>query len=595
MNDSFKTMVASIDLTNAEAVAKAAAAWLDDLASVIAAGQLERAGELFTRDASWRDVVALTWDIRSVSGHDGIAGMLGRCVGRLRPASIAISPTWAPAVVTRADRTVIEMLITFETGEGEGEGVVRLAVADGDVRGWTVLTALAGLRDRPEREGPHRPEESDFPSHFGAPNWLDKRTAEIAYAGREPAVLIIGAGQAGLSLAARLRALDVDALVIESDPRVGDNWRNRYHSLWLHNEIDLSHLPYMPFPSTWPAFLPKDKMASWLENYAEAMEVNVWTRTRFAGATWDDDARQWTATVERDGFARTLRPRHIVVATGVSGAPRRARVPGLEDFTGKVMHSSEFTGAEEYRGEKAIVFGVSNSGCDIAQDLQDTGCDVTMVQRGSITVVSLNPGSLMLFALYRNGWPLEVCDLLNIANPGPASLESNKAVTRQVRELDRDLIAGLTAAGFKTDYGHDESGYGMKYFRQGGGHYLDVGCCQLIIDRKVGLLQYDEIDRVVPNGVRLRSGETRDASLIILATGYHTLSAQVAKFFGAGVAERVGPVWGLDAEGELNNMWRPTPQPGLWFHAGSLYQCRVFSKYLALQIAAREASPRLPA
>jgi putative flavoprotein involved in K+ transport len=467
--------------------------------------------------------------------------------------------------------------------------VVRLSLADGTPRAWTMLTALKTLRAHPERQGAQRPNNDDFGSHFGAPNWLDQRQAEVSYADHEPTVLIVGAGQAGLTLAARLRALSVDALVLESSPRVGDNWRNRYHSLWLHNDVELSHLPYLPFPATMPAYLSKDQMASWLEHYADALDLNVWTGARFGGATWDTGAQRWTAQVETGRRSvRTLHPRHIVMATGVSGAPRRAQIPGLADFRGQVLHSSEFTGADGFRGQNAVVFGVSNSGSDIAQDLQAAGCGVTMVQRGSITVVSHNPGSLLLFSLYQQGWPTEVCDLINIANPGPASLESHKATTRRVRELDRDLIAGLNAAGFRTDYGEDETGYGMKYFRAGGGHYLNVGCSELIIDGKVGLLQYDEITRVVADGVELRSGEIRAASLIVLATGYHTLSSEVSRFFGDEVAAAVGQVWGLDPEGELRNMWRPTAQPGLWFHAGSLYQCRVFSKYLALQIAAHE-------
>jgi putative flavoprotein involved in K+ transport len=269
-----------------------------------------------------------------------------------------------------------------------------------------------------------------------------------------------------------------------------------------------------------------------------------------------------------------------------------ADIPGLNDFRGEVVHSSEFTDASQKRGSKAIVFGVGNSGSDIAQDLHANGCRVSMVQRGSITVVSHIPGSLPLFGLYRQGWPLEVCDLINIANPGPASLESHKSMTKKVRELDRDLIAGLNAAGFRTDYGDDESGYGMKYFRDGGGHYLNVGCSELIIDGSIPLMRYDQISRVVPGGVELVSGEVREASLLVLATGYESLSSDVARFFGPDVADEIGPVWGLDDEGELRNMWRPTAQTGLWFHAGSLYQCRTFSKYLAIQIAAREMGVR---
>ena len=577
------------ELTEPGAAASIAREWLGALAAVIEAGDASRAGELFRSDASWRDIVSLTWEIRSVSGQPAIAEMLGRCIKQVHPASIRVSESWPPHLRSRADRDVVEVLFDFETDDGDGEGVVRLSVDDGVPRAWTIMTALKALKDRPERQGTRRPYNDDFTTHFGTPNWLDQRQIETTYADREPAVLIVGAGQAGLTLAARLRALDIDALVVERSPRVGDNWRNRYHSLWLHNEVDLSHLPYLPFPDTLPAYLSKDQMASWLEHYADALELNVWAGATFSGAAWDSGEQRWTAVVETGpGSVRTLRPRHVVLATGVSGAPQRPDIPGLADFRGAVLHSSEFVGARGFGGQNAIVFGVGNSGSDIAQDLHAVGCDVTMVQRGSITVVSHTPASLVLFSLYRQGWPIEVCDLINIANPGPAAIESHQTATRRVRELDRDLIDGLNSVGFQTDYGPDDTGFGMKYFRSGGGHYLNVGCSELLIDGKIRLLQRDEIARVVPDGVELRSGEIRAASLIILATGYHTLSSEVSRLFGAEVAATVGQVWGLDDEGELRNMWRPTAQPGLWFHAGSLYQCRVFSKYLALQIAAQE-------
>ncbi len=274
---------APVELTDPAAIA---AAWLAGLASMIEAGDTSRAAELFSPDASWRDIVALTADIRSVTGAPALTAMLERCIRHVEPASIRASPAWAPRLQTRADRDVIEVLFDFETDAGAGEGVVRLSLAEAPPRAWTVLTALTALSGRPERRGAQRPYNPDFATHFGAPNWLDRRHAELSYADREPAVLIVGAGQAGLSLAARLRALDIDTLVVERSPRVGDNWRDRYHSLWLHNEIDLSHLPYLPFPDTLPAYLSKDQMGSWLEHYADALELNVWTGTRFAGAAW---------------------------------------------------------------------------------------------------------------------------------------------------------------------------------------------------------------------------------------------------------------------------------------------------------------------
>jgi hypothetical protein len=575
------------DPADDESVSRIAAQWLTDLSGAIELSAPERIAALFRADGSWRDILALTGDIRSFSGASGLADAATLCVQTVIPGSITVRHDWPPAAVRRAGHTVIEVLFEFKTAIGTGDGVVRLIPESGSARAWTFMLSLRSLEQVPEQVGAGRPRDTDFAGHFGTPNWLDRRLEQQRYARHEPTVLIVGAGQAGLSLAARLGALGVDALVVERSTRVGDNWRHRYHSLTLHNEIDANHLPYMPFPDTWPSYIPKDKMAAWLEVYADAMEINTWTGTTFSGAKYDSALNRWAATVvDGKGFGRKLHPEHIVVATGVSGAPVIPEIPGMEGFRGPVLHSSEFTDAGLYAGQRAVVFGVSNSGSDIAQDLYAAGCDVTMVQRGSITVVSQDPGSLVQYWLYQQGYPLEVCDLINIANPYPAAYEAHRWITATVRELDRDLIGGLTSIGFKTDYGDDETGFGLKYLRTGGGHYLNVGCSELLIGKRIRLIQYTDMNRVGSHGLHMRDGELIEASLIVLATGYQSLSARLSDYFGDELAARVGSVWGLDGEGELRNMWRPTPQPGLWFLAGGLQHCRIFSRFLALQIAA---------
>ena len=130
-------------------------------------------------------------------------------------------------------------------------------------------------------------------------------------------MLIVGGGQAGLSIAARLRALEVDALIVDRWPRVGDNWRRRYHALTLHNQVHVNHLPYLPFPPTWPVYIPKDMLASWFESYVEALELNYWTGTEFLGGRYDEAAGRWHVRLRQaDGSMREMRPRHVVLATG---------------------------------------------------------------------------------------------------------------------------------------------------------------------------------------------------------------------------------------------------------------------------------------
>jgi hypothetical protein len=128
----------------------------------------------------------------------------------------------------------------------------------------------------------------------------------------------------------------------------------------------------------------------------------------------------------------------------------------------------------------------------------------------------------------------------------------------------------------------------MMYLRYGGGYYFNVGCSELIISGAIKLLQFSDIEKFVAEGALLKDGSTVPAELLVLATGYKNQQDSVRLFLGEKIADRIGPVWGFDEGGELRNMWRRTAQEGLWFTAGSLAQCRIFSRYLALQIKALE-------
>jgi Pyridine nucleotide-disulphide oxidoreductase len=543
---------------------------------------------LFHADCHWRDVLALTWRIETFSGRDAVVQALSAAP---RPSHVEIDPDRTPPrPAMRAGQDVIEAIFRFETADGRGDGVVRLTPdADGTLKAWTLMTALEELKGHEEQVGRARPHGESYSRDFRGPNWLDLRKESAAYEDRDPAVLVVGGGQAGLSIAARLTQLDIDTLIVDRLPRIGDNWRTRYHALTLHNQVQVNHLPYMPFPPNWPTYIPKDKLAGWFEAYVESLELNYWTGTELEGGRYDEDEGRWTVTLRRaDGTTRTMKPRHIVMATGVSGIPNIPNIPSLKDFKGTVLHSSQYEDGDAWAGKRAIVIGTGNSGHDIAQDLQSSGADVTLVQRSPTLIVNIEPSAQLPYALYDEGPSLEDCDLITVATPLALGHKTHQILTERAREIDKPLLDGLERIGFRLDFGENGTGWQFKYLTRGGGYYFNVGCSDLLVAGKIRLAQFADIDRFTADGARLRSGETMPADLIVLATGYQGQEQLVARLFGEETAERVGPIWGFGPEQELRNMFMRTPQPGLWFIAGSLAQCRIYSKYMALQIKASE-------
>ena len=235
----------------------------------------------------------------------------------------------------RADRECIEAFLSFDSPAGRCTGVVRLIPGPDGPRAWTLMTALDEIRGHPEITGRERPTGDRYSRDFRGPNWTDLRTEDRAYRDRDPEVLVIGGGQAGLAIAARLKHLQVDTLIVDRHARIGDNWRLRYHALTLHNQVQVNHMPYMPFPASWPTYIPKDKLANWFEHYVEAMELNFWTSTECLGGRYDPAAGAWEVTLRlADGSERVMHPRHVVMATGVSGIPNRPEIATLSNFEG---------------------------------------------------------------------------------------------------------------------------------------------------------------------------------------------------------------------------------------------------------------------
>jgi cation diffusion facilitator CzcD-associated flavoprotein CzcO len=573
--------------TSADATANA---WLSDFEAALASGEAGQIAGLFAKECHWRDILALTWNLHTTSGAASIAGRVVQTLARMAPRALSLAAgRTPPRRVMRAGTEAIEAIFTFETSVGPCNGVVRLVPEEGKQRAWTLMTSLDEIRGHEDPANGKRWQDVDWKRNFGGENWLDRRNRARAYSDHDPAVLVVGAAQAGLSIAARLTLLGVDTLVVDREPRIGDSWRRRYHALTLHNETRVNHLPYMPFPRSWPVFIPKDMLGNWFEIYAEAMELNVWTQTELTSGSWDEAAQCWDVVLRRgDGDERRMRPRHIVFANGVSTTPVMPDLPGLKEFRGAVRHSGSYGSGLDWKGKRALVLGTGTSGHDVAQDLCVSGAaEVTMIQRRPSMVVSLKEAQAP-YALYDEDIPFEDCDLLATSFPFPVYRCSHQRMTAMNRAADRELLEGLERRGFRLSFGEDDSGWQIMYLRRGGGYYFDAGCSQMIVDGRIGLIQFSDIDRFGPEGATMKDGSEKPADLIVLATGYEGQAAAARRILGDVVGERIGPVWGFDEEGELNGMWRPTGQKGLWFHAGGLAQCRIFSKVLALQIKARE-------
>ncbi|MBP7000004.1 NAD(P)/FAD-dependent oxidoreductase [Amaricoccus sp.] len=575
---------------------------LDGLNEALAAEDAQAVAALFEPEGYWRDLVSLTWNIRTMEGRPQIVEMLEAQMGRAHPRGFVVTPGEAAEDAGGFQQAWID----FETDAGRGHGHVR--VRDGKI--WTLLTTLKELKGHEEKRGKSRPRGVEHGADPARKTWKERREAEAQGLGydEQPYVVIIGGGQGGIALGARLRQLGVSAIIVEKNARPGDSWRKRYKSLCLHDPVWYDHLPYIPFPENWPVFAPKDKIGDWLEWYTKVMELNYWASTTAKSAKYDEAKGEWEVVVERDGQEVTLRPKQLVFATGMSAKANVPSFPGQDVFKGEQQHSSQHPGPDAYVGKRVVVIGSNNSAHDICAALWEAGADVTMVQRSSTHIVRSDPlmrhglGSLYSEEAVEAGVTTAKADLIFASIPYRLLPDFQKPIYDAIREEDADFYAALEKAGFWLDWGPDGTGLFMKYLRRGSGYYIDVGASQLIIDGKIKLKR-GQVARLTETAVVLEDGTELPADLVVYATGYGSMNGWAADLISQEVADRVGKCWGLGSdtpkdpgpwEGEQRNMWKPTAQPGLWFHGGNLHQSRHYSQFLALQLKARQAGMETP-
>ncbi len=257
------------------------AALLEQLEGALRANDANGAAQLFEEDGYWRDLVLFTWNLKTLEGRAQIAAMLATQLAAVQPVTIRI----ADGEQASEAGGVTQCWITVDTKVARGVGFVR--IRDGKI--WTLLTTMSELKGFEEAKGGRRPMGAEHGAHTNRSSWLEQREREAAELGyeRQPYCVIIGGGQGGIALGARLRQLNVPTIIIEKNARPGDSWRKRYKSLCLHDPVWYDHMPYIPFPDNWPVFTPKDKVGDWLEMYTKVMELNYWGSTSCESASFD--------------------------------------------------------------------------------------------------------------------------------------------------------------------------------------------------------------------------------------------------------------------------------------------------------------------
>jgi putative flavoprotein involved in K+ transport len=566
--------------------------WISAFEQAIRSRDGEALNALFCEPAYLRDNGALTWDYRQFHGREAVTQTLLAVSDEIQAQNFRLAGTKPrPHIMGEGEDAYVEAYYNFDTRHGAGTLLLNAVFSDGGagpaLKARAVFTRLEGLKsiETPARHPRGRGYEPRVPGE----TWKENRDAARRLDDGKPDVIVVGAGQAGIVTAAHLRRLGVNVLNIDRYERVGDSWNKRYDALSLHNPIEMNGFPFLPFPSHYPEYLAKDLVGEWLDLYARYMDLNVWTSTEFCTARYDEAENRWEAVVRNaDGSERTLWPRHIVFATGgIGGRPMIPKLPGLDKFNGPVIHSSQYGKSTDHDVKKALIVGVATSAHDIARSLYEGGVTVTMLQRGPVVVNNVETANLAYAGYFDPATPTELVDIrYGIGLISPLREGASQRYHKMAKDIDRDLLNRLEAAGLRLGDGVDGQGWLDLFLRTGGGYYLNTGTSELIADGHINIEQFDRVVEFVENGAKLDDGSLIEADIIVLATGYQSRKAEVADVFGQGVADNVGEIARLDAEGEWSSMWSQSGQRGLWFNGGGINQMRPGSERLALLIKA---------
>ncbi|GJJ11303.1 hypothetical protein Clacol_005535 [Clathrus columnatus] len=501
-----------IELTD-EDVQKLAINFVKQFSDAIATGNVDSVASLFTDDCLWRDFLALTWDFNTLFRINNVRKMLEARLAKTQITNIRLAEhrDLAPTFVTSSPLLFVNVPFNFQTAAGDCIGIAKLvpltSLNSVEWKVYILFTNLDQIKGHPDKIGPNRKKEP-------IPNFIRERQKEMAFRDEDPRVIIIGAGHAALDVAARLKVKDVPTLVIEKNVRLGDNWRNRYQSLTLHDFSWMASSPYLSFPANWPAHPSAAKFADWLEMYAKVMDLNVWTSTTVTHIERDNDRNEWIVhVIKADGSLRAFRPKYVVAGVGF-GEPYIPDFAGVDKFNGKMIHAYHYSGPEEHVGKKVVVIGSATAGFAADNDV-----------------------------------PVDIKDRLGASFPFLVLKRVHQTNMKKVIKAEKSFYDKLEKAGFQLNHGPDGSGFLYLGLTKQGRFYIDFGTSDLIIDGKVKL-KSGSIKEFTSTGMIFEDGTSLDADVVILATGVEGFKNYLDKLLKLELADKIPP-FHLSSEGEM--------------------------------------------
>ncbi|TCD61052.1 hypothetical protein EIP91_009125 [Steccherinum ochraceum] len=574
--------------------------WLVTFSLAVRARDASAVTDCFIPEGWFRDLLAISWQIRSLEGSQKIHAYLAETLARGPMAHTVldvkhyedpwIHPVFAPAGLGHGRS--VEVAFDWETTVARGKAYARLVKKKGDEQAkWKALSVCMFITDVKGHEAVTH-ELGIYGNH--TLSWESVYAERRALVEAAPQVLIVGAGQNGLQIGAACKQMGIRALLIDRDERVGDLWRRRYPTLALHTTRRQHELLFQPYPTTWPEFMPKDKYADWLEGYAKFQDLIVWNRSQMIGhPVYNDDTRTWDVIVDRAGQRRTIYPSHIIMATGALGGPIIPSLPGRDLFKGTVLHAERYQGGFTYANQRVVVVGAGNTGIDICQDLCfHKAQSVTMVQRSVTCVVDGETSQKGIHRIYRDDAPTYVGDLKFLTMPIGLLKKIDQGRVQDMWDQDAELFEKLRKGGVKLYMGPENAGMHIMVYERGGGYWVDKGGADLIVSGAIKVKQGTAPVAFTTGGIEFSDGTTLDADSVVFATGYASMRDMATSILGEETMARVTvdpEIYGLDSEGEIMGSYKPTGHPGLWFGTGGGATGRTMSKFLAIQLKAIES------